>query len=129
MSEGFVEGTVGSITMPHKRNPEISEHLGTLARVVRHNTALIAESQIHDHERDGRAWKSEFAVFSQSAMAFAKILEAREDSGREPRRAPGASDGKPRGHPWVHFVRIGDARARQEGGESKPHIGSSTTRP
>ncbi len=75
VSEGFVEGTVGSITMPHKRNPEISEHLGTLARVVRHNTALIAESQIHDHERDGRAWKSEFAVFSQSAMAFAKILE------------------------------------------------------
>ena len=75
VSEGFVEGTVGSITMPHKRNPEISEHLGTLARVVRHNAALVAESQVHDHERDGRAWKSEFAVFSQSAMAFAKILE------------------------------------------------------
>ena len=26
--EGFVPGTVGSITMPQKRNPEIAEHLG-----------------------------------------------------------------------------------------------------
>ena len=26
LSEGFTPGTVGSITMPHKRNPEISEH-------------------------------------------------------------------------------------------------------
>ena len=43
--------TVGSITMPHKRNPEISEHLGTLARVVRHNAAILLESQVNDHER------------------------------------------------------------------------------
>ncbi len=40
VSEGFASGTVGSITMPHKRNPEISEHLGTLARVIRHIVML-----------------------------------------------------------------------------------------
>jgi adenylosuccinate lyase len=65
---------VGSITMPHKRNPEIAEHLGTLARVIRHNAALIAESQIHDHERDGRAWKVEWAVLAETCMAAAKLL-------------------------------------------------------
>jgi adenylosuccinate lyase len=74
VSEGFVPGTVGSITMPHKRNPEIAEHLGTLARVIRHNAALLAESQVHDHERDGRAWKSEWAVFAETSMAAAKML-------------------------------------------------------
>ena len=74
VSEGFVSGTVGSITMPHKRNPEIAEHLGTLARVIRHNAALIAESQVHDHERDGRAWKSEWAVLAETSMAAAKLL-------------------------------------------------------
>ncbi len=74
VSEGFVPGTVGSITMPHKRNPEIAEHLGTLARVIRHNTALIAESQVHDHERDGRAWKTEWAVLAETCMAAAKLL-------------------------------------------------------
>jgi adenylosuccinate lyase len=74
VSEGFVPGTVGSITMPHKRNPEIAEHLGTLARVIRHNAALIAESQVHDHERDGRAWKVEWAVLAETCMAAAKVL-------------------------------------------------------
>jgi adenylosuccinate lyase len=34
LREPFTPGQVGSITMPHKRNPELSEHLGTLARVV-----------------------------------------------------------------------------------------------
>ncbi|MGH2523006.1 MAG: class-II fumarase/aspartase family protein [Anaerolineales bacterium] len=74
VSEGFTPGTVGSITMPHKRNPEIAEHLGTLARVIRHNTALIAESQAHEHERDGRAWKVEWAVLAETCMAAAKLL-------------------------------------------------------
>ena len=74
VSEGFVTGTVGSITMPHKRNPEISEHLGTLARVVRHNAALIAESLVHDHERDGRSWKAEWGVLAETCLAAGKLL-------------------------------------------------------
>ena len=73
VSEGFVAGTVGSITMPHKRNPELSLHLGTLARVIRHNAALVAESQAHDHERDGRSWKAEWAVLAETCMAAAKL--------------------------------------------------------
>jgi adenylosuccinate lyase len=74
VTEGFVPGTVGSITMPHKRNPEIAEHLGSLARVVRHNAALIAEGQVHDHERDARAWKAEWAVLAETCMAAAKAV-------------------------------------------------------
>jgi adenylosuccinate lyase len=75
VSEGFVAGTVGSITMPHKRNPEISEHLGTLARVIRHNASLITESLVHDHERDGRSWKAEWAVLAETCLATGKLLE------------------------------------------------------
>ena len=74
VSEGFVTGTVGSITMPHKRNPEISEHLGTLARVIRHNASLIGESLVHDHERDGRSWKVEWAVLAETCLAAGKLL-------------------------------------------------------
>lgn len=74
LSEGFVAGTVGSITMPHKRNPEIAEHLGTLARVIRHNAALVAESLVHDHERDGRSWKAEWAVLAETCLAAGKQL-------------------------------------------------------
>jgi adenylosuccinate lyase len=75
VSEGFVAGTVGSITMPHKRNPEISEHLGTLARVIRYNAALVTESLVHDHERDGRSWKAEWAVLAETCLAAGKLLE------------------------------------------------------
>lgn len=74
VSEGFVTGTVGSITMPHKRNPEIAEHLGTLARVIRHNAALQAESLVHDHERDGRSWKVEWAIIPETCMVAGKLL-------------------------------------------------------
>ena len=74
VSESFVTGTVGSITMPHKRNPEISEHLGTLARVIRHDASLIVESLVHDHERDGRSWKAEWAVLAETCLAVGKLL-------------------------------------------------------
>src|SRR3989454_1560395 len=74
VSESFVAGTVGSITMPHKRNPEISEHLGTLARVIRHDASLIVESLVHDHERDGRSWKAEWAVLAETCLAVGKLL-------------------------------------------------------
>ncbi len=74
LSEGFVPGAVGSITMPQKRNPEICEHLGTLARVVRYQAAHMAENLVHDHERDGRAWKGEWAILPGACLATGKAL-------------------------------------------------------
>ncbi|MGR8951252.1 MAG: class-II fumarase/aspartase family protein [Gammaproteobacteria bacterium] len=74
LSEGFVPGTVGSITMPQKRNPEISEHLGTLARQVRYQAAQMNENLVHDHERDGRAWKSEWAIVPGACLGADKAL-------------------------------------------------------
>ena len=55
LREPFTPGQVGSITMPHKRNPELSEHLVTLARVVRADASVCVEAMVHEHERDGRA--------------------------------------------------------------------------
>lgn len=85
LHEPFTPGQVGSITMPHKRNPEISEHLGTLARVVRADATLALEGMVHEHERDGRAWKTEWLVFPEAclltsaALAFAvRLLEGLE---------------------------------------------------
>lgn len=74
LREGFVHGVVGSITMPHKRNPEISEHLGTLSRLIRHNAAAIAESLVHEHERDGRSWKVEWAAIPTVCVLVGALL-------------------------------------------------------
>jgi adenylosuccinate lyase len=75
LREGFVAGVVGSITMPHKRNPEIGEHLGTLARLTRHLGAALAEGLVHDHERDGRAWKTEWHAVPEATMLAGRAIE------------------------------------------------------
>jgi adenylosuccinate lyase len=51
---------VSSITMPHKHNPEGSEHLDTLSRLVRAHAGLLLEGMDQQHERDGRGWKTEW---------------------------------------------------------------------
>ncbi|MGI8626427.1 MAG: class-II fumarase/aspartase family protein [Geodermatophilaceae bacterium] len=68
--EGFRAGTVGSITMPHKRNPENAEQLVSLSRVVRAQAALALEGMVCEHERDGRAWKTEWLLLPEACLAF-----------------------------------------------------------
>jgi adenylosuccinate lyase len=73
-SEAPTEGVVGSITMPQKLNPERSEHLWTLARVVRAGAGLALEGLVGEHERDGAAWKTEWAVVPEACSAAAVAL-------------------------------------------------------
>ncbi len=74
LAEGAGEDVVGSITMPHKRNPERCEHIGTLARLVRHGAAALLEGQVQDHERDGRSWKAEWHLLPEVTIMAAKAL-------------------------------------------------------
>jgi adenylosuccinate lyase len=74
LAETFAPGTVGSITMPHKRNPELSEHLVTLSRVIRAQVGLALDGMVCEHERDGRAWKTEWLVVPETGMTFAACL-------------------------------------------------------
>jgi adenylosuccinate lyase len=85
LREPFTPGQVGSITMPHKRNPELSEHLVTLARLVRANAGVTVEGMVHEHERDGRSWKAEWVALPEAclltgaALSFAcRLLEGLE---------------------------------------------------
>jgi adenylosuccinate lyase len=75
LHEPASEHGVGSITMPHKRNPEVSEHVGTLARLVRANAGLAMESMVHSHERDGRAWKAEWILLPESCHYSGAALQ------------------------------------------------------
>lgn len=69
LRERSTASTVGSITMPHKRNPEGSEQIVALAQLVRAQAAILADAMVHEHERDGRNWKVEWAVFPILAHA------------------------------------------------------------
>ena len=74
LREPATEGVVGSITMPQKRNPERSEHLSTLARVVRADAGLALEGLVSEHERDGAAWKTEWSLLPRGCGAAAAAL-------------------------------------------------------
>jgi adenylosuccinate lyase len=90
VGEPIIAGTVGSITMPHKRNPEFSEQLDTLARIVRSDATVALEGLVALHERDGRSWKAEWLVLPEAcqltgaALGFAaRLLEGlRVDAAR-----------------------------------------------
>ena len=60
--------------MPHKRNPESSEHLDTLARLTRASAAVLTESMVQLHERDGRAWKAEWVALPEVCLLTATAV-------------------------------------------------------
>jgi adenylosuccinate lyase len=65
---------VGSITMPHKRNPEASEHLVTLFRLVRAQADVMLDAMVQEHERDGRAWKVEWVALPEACLLTGAAL-------------------------------------------------------
>ncbi|HWD08285.1 MAG TPA: adenylosuccinate lyase family protein [Actinomycetota bacterium] len=78
LAESVPEGFVGSITMPHKVNPEVAEHLVTLARLVRAQHAVLLEGLVAEGERDGRGWKAEWAAVPEACLLAGAALAAGE---------------------------------------------------
>ncbi|MEJ2863928.1 class-II fumarase/aspartase family protein [Actinomycetospora flava] len=74
LAEPTTPTAVGSITMPHKRNPEASEHLDTLARLARSSAGVLLEGVVAAHERDGRAWKAEWAALPEVCLLVGTAL-------------------------------------------------------
>ncbi|MQA12766.1 MAG: adenylosuccinate lyase family protein [Pseudonocardiaceae bacterium] len=74
LAEAAPPGAVSSITMPHKRNPEGSEHLDTLARLARSSAGVLTEGMVAAGERDGRAWKAEWAALPEVCLLTGAAL-------------------------------------------------------
>jgi adenylosuccinate lyase len=80
LREPATPGAVSSITMPHKRNPELAEHLDTLARLARSSATVLLEGMVGQHERDGRGWKAEWVALPEvclltgAALRFARTI-------------------------------------------------------
>jgi adenylosuccinate lyase len=75
LREPTTASAVGSITMPHKRNPERSEHLDTLSRLARAQAGILLEGMVQIHERDGRGWKAEWVAFPELCLLVSTSLE------------------------------------------------------
>ena len=58
--------------MPQKRNPERSEQLVTLGRLLRSHALVLLEGAVVEHERDGRAWKAEWVALPDVCCAVTR---------------------------------------------------------
>ena len=74
VQEPFGEGQKGSSAMPHKRNPELSERICGLARLLRSNALAALENVALWHERDISHSSVERVIVPDSFLALDHML-------------------------------------------------------
>ena len=74
VEEPFGEGQTGSSAMPHKRNPELSERVCGLARLIRGHSVTALENVALWHERDISHSSAERLILPDSCLALDYIL-------------------------------------------------------
>ena len=75
VEEPFGEGQTGSSAMPHKRNPELSERVCGLARLIRGYALTAMENVALWHERDISHSSAERLILPDSCLALDYILD------------------------------------------------------
>jgi adenylosuccinate lyase len=73
--EPFGEGQKGSSAMPHKRNPELSERVCGLARLVRTNALAALDNVALWHERDISHSSVERVILPDSTIVLDYLLD------------------------------------------------------
>ena len=74
VAEPFPEGEPGSSSMPHKRNPELSERVCGLARLVRGHSVTALENVALWGERDISHSSAERVIFPDGCMVLDYML-------------------------------------------------------
>jgi len=74
VEEPFGEGQTGSSAMPHKRNPELTERVCGLARVLRGYATTALENVALWHERDISHSSAERIIIPDACMALDYML-------------------------------------------------------
>ena len=75
VEEPFGAGQTGSSAMPHKKNPELSERVCGLARLIRGHSVTALENVALWHERDISHSSAERIILPDSCMALDYILD------------------------------------------------------
>ena len=75
VQEGFPQGQAGSSSMPHKRNPELSERVCGLARLIRGHAVTALENVALWGERDISHSSAERIILPDACLALDYILD------------------------------------------------------
>jgi adenylosuccinate lyase len=74
LEEPFHMGKVGSSTMPHKRNPMMSEGVIAVGRLLNMQVGPALADMQAEHERDHRGWQSEWSFLAESCCMLGGML-------------------------------------------------------
>lgn len=74
VEEPFEEGQTGSSAMPHKKNPELSERVCGLSRLIRGHSVTALENVALWHERDISHSSTERIILPDSCLALDYML-------------------------------------------------------
>lgn len=75
LEEPFVNGKVGSSTMPHKRNPMFAEFIISNAILARSDPAAVLAAMMQEHERDMSMWGVEWTAVPSAFELAGGLLE------------------------------------------------------
>jgi len=73
--EPVTNGSVGSSTMPQKRNPMVCEYVIAAARLLRGPAFVLEASSAHAGERDMGAWATEWVAVPEALVLTAGLLD------------------------------------------------------
>lgn len=69
------DASVGSSTLPQKRNPMVAQSVVSVARLMRGLPALALDAMGHEHERDMAAWQTEWAFVPEAFILASGALD------------------------------------------------------
>ncbi|MBA2299888.1 MAG: 3-carboxy-cis,cis-muconate cycloisomerase, partial [Chloroflexi bacterium] len=75
LSEPSGPESVGSSTMPQKRNPMTSEYVIASARLLRGAVSVLLDAPAHAGERDMGAWAAEWVALPQALILAGGVVE------------------------------------------------------
>lgn len=81
--EPWQKGLVGSSTMPHKINPQISQQMISLARKLRYNASFLTEVMVVDHERNLEHFIGEMDTLDESCCMMGDLLTYGEEMAKD----------------------------------------------
>lgn len=74
VEEPFHMGKVGSSTMPHKRNPMMSENILAISKLIQMQVNPALNDMIAENERDMRGWQAEWSFLAESCCYLSGML-------------------------------------------------------
>lgn len=74
LEEPNTEHSVGSSTMPQKRNPMLCEAIVAVGRILAAQPAIAVGALVHQHERDMSAWQAEWSFIPETAILASGAL-------------------------------------------------------